>query len=111
MNYACWGQVKLCVILYAAGVPVHRSAPAAPFGFSGKGLSGKRSDFAWWLNFGAPCGSVKQKEHRHVEEEEITRTMLERLDYEGRQDDGQDAVLNLDSVSEKVSQTKANFTL
>lgn len=83
--------------------------PAKPFGYSGHGQFGNRADFARRLNIGAPAGSVSQKEHRQVDEEEIPRLMLERLDYEGRQDDGQEAILNLDSVSEKVSQKTTSF--
>ena len=52
----------------------------------------------------APAGSVHQKERKTVEEVEITRDQMIEL-FDGKQMDSWDeaeAVLNQDSVSEKV---------
>jgi len=85
---------------------------SSPFGYRGKGGSLERSNYARMLMEGAPVGSVTQRERRDVEEETISRSMIGRLEYEGNNQDGgqdSDAVLNLDSVSEKVRYTGITY--
>ena len=77
--------------------------PSGPFGSDGR--TDDRKQYVKLLMEGAPPGSVTQREHREVEEEEIVGPLIGRLDENGQLlpgDQDTDALLNLDSVSEKV---------
>jgi hypothetical protein len=82
----------------ATGAPVADVTSDVHFGYQGP-----RSEYVQKLMHGAPQGSITQWEHTEKEEEEIVGQSSARLNDQPLTGDGEeDAMLNFDTVSEKV---------
>lgn len=90
-------------------IPVRKppdQTDSRPFGYQGGRGQSQRTEYARRLTAGAPAGSITRREHRKVEEEEIAGSMIGLVDGRPNQSEleqDSDAVLNLDSISEKVN--------